>query len=122
MDRLCHDEEARLDPEAYHVQLRDFLSPTGDSDADTQAPPNKMYKDYFKAVDKFNARTALIPVEWKLKSEKVRWLSGLLQVALSNAYALYKNNAILAGADNNALLSMRAFAACAGDEVYAGRV
>lgn len=122
MERLCEHERARLDPDAYRIQLRDFLTPTGDSDAETQAPPNKMYKDCFKAVDKFNARAALVPVRWKICSEKLRWLLGLIQVALSNSYALYKNNAMLAGADPNTLLSMRDFAAQVGEEVYDGRV
>ena len=122
VDRLCEHERARLDPNAYRIQLHDFLTPTGDSDSETQAPPNKLYKDCFKAVDKFNARAALVPVPWKLKSEKLRWLTGLIQVALSNAYALYKNNSVLAGAHPNALLTMRDFAAEVGNGVYAGRV
>ena len=119
---MCVDENARLNPEAHRVQLRDFLTPTGDSDADTQAPPNRLYKDNFKAVDKFNARMASAPAAWRLKSERQRWLIGFVQVALSNAYALYRNNAILAGVAPDNILNMNQFAVQVGEGVYRGDV
>lgn len=120
--KLCVHEKARLDPTAHQIQLRDFLTPTGDSDPEVQAPPNKMYKDTFKMVDKFNARAALVPVGWRIREEKARWLLGLFQVALNNAYALYKNNCVLEGVEERDLLPMREFVAQVGEAVYHGNV
>lgn len=122
MDRLCNDETARLDPAAYQIQLRDFLDPTADSNPEDQAPPNKLYRDTFKAVDRFNARAALVPVGWKIKSEKQRWLLGLIQLSLVNAYVLFKNNEVMAGKHQDSVITMHEFVEQVGQEVYAGRV
>lgn len=62
---------------------------------------------------------ASAPAAWRLKSERQRWLIGFVQVALTNAYALYRNNAILAGVAPDNILNNQ-FAVQVGEGVYRG--
>lgn len=117
MKRLAKHEAHRRDPDAFAQRLTDYLQPTLQTTAKSPPVINKHYRDTFNSVDRFDALTGRIPLQFKVMKAPIRFLYGALSTALVNAWVLHLDisKQLLHAEDEEA--SLRDFCRSLADEL-----